>query len=542
MADYNNRTNKDIQNSLKDITDLNRNRIQKSIDFLKKAASDSERVRKQILDGLKKIIIDYGNLHYSNCNQAGITKNMLKLNVPDGLRPGEITKYKKLIKASVIEQAAIETVLSIVGPAALLDSEYEWFDLIDRSGMIERLGKWPIHIKVMNEEAIKAAAEFREKHKAASITKIKIFGLGGSAAPEEIAKEIIENSRKCGLDIEIVRADTPNTDTIDGNTLTLFCSFSGDTEETVNCFRKVNSKTDFIAGIAQGGELKSICNEKHIPFVQLPNDKSDPAYVLQPRESVCLQCIAVLSFLSQIGGLKEGSRGALSSRSFDFGKLRRSVAAWRKRYGPDVNFVNNPAKKLAFFMLYGFDYSSVKDAVVFDVWDKKIPYVIGDYNLRGLTHEVVTQFRERSKACAVEGIAPEELHNSVEAIRASLESSNAYRNSNPFVYLFLDSADSEPRIGFRLEKTRNLVLEGKAPFALLTAEGDTPLERAFSLLYFNAHMTTYAAAVNGFDPLPVPTMSWIKKVMAEFPRNRSDEKQRYKKRCSIVKMQSFGRP
>ncbi|MBN1576371.1 MAG: hypothetical protein JW913_07465 [Chitinispirillaceae bacterium] len=524
-----------VDNALQCITGLDAENMRLAVGFLRKAAFHSKSMRRKILDILKDIIIEKEKKHYAAAGEKPGTSGLPGLSVPNGLKPGEREKYRRLLRASTIEQAAIETVLSIVGPPELLDPGGEWFTLIDRSGMTDRLGNWPSHIETMHARAGDAAHRFTAKHGNTPIAKIKIFGLGGSAAPHDIAREIIENLGKSGCEIEIVRADTPRADFTDEHTLALFCSFSGDTEETIHCYDKIKPKTELIAAMAQGGKLEKIARDANLPFIKIPSDKSDPAYVMQPRESVCLQCIATLSFVAGIG-LKAGSDGAFDAPCIDAAKLAGLISSWRKRFGPSRGFINNPAKQLAFFMLYGFHYTDEKRPASFDVRDKRIPYVIGDYNLRALVHEVATQFRERSKICAIEGIAPEELHNSVEAIRAVAESSAASLDANPYVYLFLDSMDSEQRIDFRLAQTRDLVIRNRGPHAVLNAEGETALERALFLTYFNAHMTTYAAVLNGFDPLPVPTMSWIKKIMGDLPRNCGKEMAYSKKKRRTLEL------
>ncbi|MBN1309530.1 MAG: hypothetical protein JXA18_16540 [Chitinispirillaceae bacterium] len=512
-----------VDNALQCINRLEAEHMCNAVGFLRSAAFRSDPMKRKILDGLKDIILDNGKKQYAYAEEDPGESGFPELYVPGGLKPGQRANYRRLLRASTIEQAAIKTVLSIIGPAKLLDPGGGWLPLIDRSGMLGRLGNWPAHIGTMHKRGVDAAAVFTAKHGDAPIAKIKIFGLGGSAAPHDIAREIIANREKSACEIEIVRADSPHGDFTDEHTLALFCSFSGDTEETLHCYDRIRHRTNLIAAMARGGKLEKMAREAGMPFMKIPSEKGDPAYVMQPRESVCLQCIATLLFLAAIG-LKAGAAGALEPRLIDVSRLARLVASWRKRFGPSRKFDYNPAKRLAFFMLYGFHYTDEHLPAFFDVWDKKIPYVIGDYHLRALVHEAATQLRERSKICAVEGIAPEELHNSVEAIRAVVESSAASLERNPYVYLFLDSIDSERRIGFRLAQTRNLVLRNRGAYAVLNAEGETALERALFLTYFNAHMTTYAAVINGFDPLPVPTMSWIKKVMAELPRNCGKEK------------------
>jgi glucose/mannose-6-phosphate isomerase len=445
-------------------------------------------------------------------------------------------EHNAMIEASLKEQAAIQKALRILGPDGLLDNQ-ELVKLIDRSGMLERLGNWPDQIKTMQSRAYKTAEQFRKKHKQ-DINYIAIFGLGGSAAPHNIAADIISNWRKSSIKIEVIHADTPNPDYIDENTLAIFSSFSGTTEEIINCYEIVQreSETDMCVVLAKPDKpdnlpkisLEQIAQRDNLPFIQLPADKKDKAYVMQPRESVCLQLTAMLTFLASIG-LKEGSKGSLTPDDLAFKKkIIPKIKEWRKDFGPEVSYKDNLAKQLAFFLLYGIDYKGKGNLKKYDLWRKKVPCILVDRNNWAIGHEIRTQLHERSKINAIFYEAPEFLHNLVESIRAGAESSQGGLDEDPYVYYFIRSLNEEKRIRLRLNKTIELVIKGKGKYKALNTEGKNPLQRALFAVYFNAHMATYLALLNGFDPLPVPTMSWLKNVMRKFKRNGKEEQKAQK--------------
>jgi len=436
---------------------------------------------------------------------------------PEGLKGQQKRKYTAMIRSATTIQAATEAALGILGPAEFLD-EGEWPALLDRSGMLDRLGRWREHLLTMWPRAVDAARQFKQAHRPATVDAVKFYGVGGSAAPHDITREVIENFRRCGIAIEVVRADAPNPDHVTGKTLAIFASFSGNTEETLHCLDVVRKRTGLLVGIARGGDLRGRARELKMPFIQLPDDPADPAYVLQPRESVCLQAIASLVFLSKIG-LKSGSGGRFTAANLRRDRVCELLDEWRGRFGPAVPFRRNPAKRLAYFSLYGAEWAGAGPRRSPHLPARKIPYLIADRNLRAVLHEGATQFRERSKVNVVEGLAPEDLHNSVESIRAAVEAAKAGLSPDHFAYIFFDSEDSQPRIGLRLQVTRDLVFANGPAYAVVRAEGETPFERSLFLTYFNAHVTSYAALLNGFDPLPVPTMSWLKEVMKSLPRD-----------------------
>jgi len=484
---------------------------------------------------IKKIIADVNNREKNISELVEIIQRqseIVYMPIPNGLKPGEPEKYQELINAVNVEQAAIQALLGIIGPDVLLDDE-KFIKIIDKSGMLERLGRWQDHIITMKKNTAEAVDKFKLKHGGKSIKKVKIFGLGGSAAPHSIAAEIINNWRKSSTEIEVVRADTPNPDYIDENTLVALSSYSGNTEETINCYKKIKPKTQLFIALTQGGKLREIALQDDIAFIQLPDSKEHIAYVEQPRESVCLQMTAMLTFLGSIG-LEPGSGGEFKVDDLFLEKeIIPLIQIWRQRFGPYVPFKDNLAKQLTFFLLYGIDYRGRIDLEKFDVWDKKIPFILVDRNNWAIGHEARTQFHERSKLNAAFYEAPEFLHNLVESMRAGMESSRAGLDNHPYVYYFIRSLDEEARIRLRLDKTIDYVMKENGRYAVLNVEGKNPYQRALFATYFNAHMTTYLAILNGFDPLPVPTMSWIKNIMDEYERGGKDEQVTHEIRQSL---------
>jgi len=467
--------------------------------------------RNEILDRLAQIIAEQSQIVHRD--------------TPDGLKDGEPEKYAEIIAAATAEQAAVQTVLGILGPDGLLDSG-RFVDLIDKTGMLKRLDHWPDHIERMRDQAAVAAKVFQSRHQGKAIDKVKVYGLGGSGAPHDIVAEIISNSRSSGTEIEVVHADEPNADHVDPDTLVILSSFSGNTEETINCYETIKHKRPLLAALSRGGKLRDIARKDGIPFMRIPGYKEDPAYVMQPRESVCLQMTASLAFLASIG-LTPGSGGALIRSDVDgeFDKAQESLLPdWRERIGPHVSYEDNLAKQLAFFLLYGYDGRAEEQREPNWIWDKKVPFVLTDRNHRALGHEVRTQMHERSKLNAAFYDAPEFLHNLVESIRAGSESAIGGLDDDRWVYYFIRSPDEEPRIRLRLDKTIELVMKEKAKYAVLNVDEETPYQNALFATYFNAYMTTYLAILNGFDPLPVPTMSWIKNVMEAYPRGGEEER------------------
>lgn len=422
-----------------------------------------------------------------------------------------------LIAAAARQQAAIQTLLGIVGPERLLD-ESRFLAAIDYSGMLTRLGEWPDHIERMREAGSRAATQFKDRYPQRAVKKVQIFGVGGSGAPHDIAAEILSNLRKVGSNLEVFHADTPNADFTDQDTLAILASFSGNTEEVHHCYNAVKTTECCFVALTEGGELARVAAKEQYPLIQLP-----VGLVMQPRESVCLQMTGLLAFLASLD-LPGGAEGSLTHDDLNFDEARRLIAEWRESIGPDVPYDRNRAKQLAYFLLYGSEDTTSLSKGVRNVWDKRIPFVLADRNNAALAHEVRTQMHERSKINAACYDAPECLHNLVESIRATAQASHSNLELDRWVYYFIRSSSEEPRIGLRLDHTIERVLQGQCTYATFDLEVANAYHRALLTTYFNAHMTTYLAVLNGCDPLPVPTMSWMKNVMSNIAESAAENR------------------
>ena len=131
---------------------------------------------------------------------------------------------------------------------------------------------------------------------------------------------------------------------------------------------------------------------------------------------------------------------------------------------------DNPAKQLAFFLLYGIKYTGKAKLSPYNLWDKRLPFILVDTNNSAIGHEARTQIHERSKLNAGFYEAPEFMHNKVESMVAQAVSAEAGLDHDRYVYYFIRSLDEQPRIRLRLDTTKELVVAGKASFASLNAE------------------------------------------------------------------------
>jgi hypothetical protein len=423
---------------------------------------------------------------------------------------------------ATIKQRAATALLDLLGTRAYLDDEEILLALdnsaldyprdgttVQTTGMMDRLGHVPEYIEDMGQIASDAIAELRKQYKG-RLSKIKVYGVGGSATPAGMAREIIENSGLLGFDFEVVRRDEPWFKAVDNETLLIFASFSGNTEETINCLdlavKSRRAKGRMIA-MSTDGLLEKKAKRRGIPWIPIPKR------VLQPRESLALQLIALLRVISDLK-FPSGTPGVDPYRLEDktlraAGKIIRDLHAkvWWKQ-----PFARNKAKQFAAKLVFG-----ERGKVSEPGWRPRVPIVLSSASTQAVAYEFYSQLCEASKIICHVATYPEALHNLVESMKFSRASG---RGAPWSLYYIENKRDDERRVRDRWDYTLSEVFGDVAPCRFETI-GKTPLERSLSAYYFNAWLRLYIAFLNGAEPLPVPTMDHMKEFMKGIKRSPS---------------------
>ncbi|MBM3336023.1 hypothetical protein FJY63_15295, partial [Candidatus Sumerlaeota bacterium] len=263
-----------------------------------------------------------------------------------------------LVHARQKQQVAMR-LLALLGPEAYLDDErilraldtspldYEQQGKSIRTrGMMDRLERVAEYLDDMQEPVRKAVAALLARGGGKGFRKVKVYGVGGSATPAGMAREIIENSGCLGFEFDVVRRDSPRFEAVGSDTLLIFASFSGNTEETLNCLRlarRAKAPASRMAAMSSGGKLEEEAQGgRCIPWICIPKR------VLQPRESLALQVVAILGLISELklpGAGRDGQPFRLDKKMLlATGKTLRAMT---KRFHCETPFRKNQAKQFA---------------------------------------------------------------------------------------------------------------------------------------------------------------------------------------------------
>lgn len=297
------------------------------------------------------------------------------------------------------------------------------------------------------------------------INSIVLAGMGGSALAAEFVKSWLTD--RLPLPFEIVRGyDLP--DHVGKNTLCILSSYSGNTEETLNCLAQAKKRAAAIVVMAAGGKLAEQAND--YSYLEIPSG-------CQPRLTVLYGAKALASLFEQMG-LIDGITDELNAAS-DW--LESEVSA----FVANIDETHNPAKQIA------------KQLTGHPV------IVYGGPTLEMVAMKWKIDINENAKQLAFWNRLPEFNHN---------EFIGWYhpKDSGLKVVELVSSLDND-RIAQRFEVS-NRLLSGKMPTPIMVeARGETRLQQMLWTLLLGDHVSVYLAILNQIDPIPVKLIEKLKK-------------------------------
>lgn len=306
-----------------------------------------------------------------------------------------------------------------------------------------------------------------------AITRIIVAGMGGSALAALMAKSWLYD--RLSVSFEVLREyDLPAY--VDQSTLVIASSYSGNTEETLECLRQAQDKSAVVGVLAAGGGLVEKAEKGSLPRVIIPAG-------LQPRMAVLFNLRALVALLVSFGIIPSDTNDELSHLA-DW--LRTETANWL----PDVSTDMNQAKRLALLAV------------------GKTPVIYGGRLTGPVAYKWKISWNENAKNVAFCNVYPETNHN--EFIGWA-----SHPVDKPFAVFDLRSSFEHDRILKRFEITDKL-LSGRRPKATpVNLMGDTPLAQMLWGSILADFVSIYVAILNGVNPTPVDLVESLKKELAD---------------------------
>lgn len=299
------------------------------------------------------------------------------------------------------------------------------------------------------------------------IYNVVLAGMGGSA----LAAKLVSRIYKLPEPFEIVQ-DYDAPEYIDGDTLFIASSYSGNTEETLSALEQAEAKGAAVVVIAAGGQLTDIAKKKGYPLYKLTPG-------LMPRMAT-FDNLAALVQLLVTNGLLPSEAVAELHEAADW--LDTKAASWL----PDIPVIKNEAKQLA------------QDCLGL------APVIYAGPLLFPAAYKWKISFNENAKNLAWCNQFSEFNHNELSGWLAQ-PIDKLYR------VIYLRSSFDNPQIAKRFTVTEKL-LSGKWPHPNeVMAVGDSRLRQVLWTVLLGDFVSIYTALLNNVDPKPVDKQEQLKK-------------------------------
>lgn len=320
--------------------------------------------------------------------------------------------------------------------------------VIDKSDYLKVLEDFP-------QQCRKALALPKGRIISSDISNIVVCGMGGSAIGGDLLKSYLSRTMPV-----IVNRDYEIPEFVNENSLVIVVSYSGNTEETLNCYKKAKEKGCKIIAISSDGKLAEKCKT----VIKIPSG-------LQPRAAIGYLFFPIIGVLH--------NSGIIEVKNEELNEMLDTLK--------DTNYYKEAGEALA---------KKIKN---------KVPIIYSSALLEPVAYRFKTQINENSKQPAFHHVFPEMNHNELVGYK--------HMDRKDFIAIFIRDNEDHPRIKKRMDICKK-ILEKRVDVEEIETKGKYLLSRMFSAIYLGDLTSYYLALLNREDPTPVTVIEYLKSELA----------------------------
>lgn len=322
--------------------------------------------------------------------------------------------------------------------------------------LIEDFSKHLDHALVTGDE--KKLNEF--KH---NLDNVLICGLGGSGICGSVAAQVVAGDAKLPI---FINKDYHIPAYVNANTLVIVCSYSGNTEESLEMLEQAEEQGAEISCITSGGKLQEIANSKNYNNIIIPGGHP-------PRGAFGFAIPALFKMLHHYQ--------VISDFSHEFKNAIQLIENCEAEIREEAQKIT---KKLY----------------------KKIPVIYADANYEGVAIRFRQQINENSKMLCWHHVIPEMNHNELVGWRT---------NNNDLAVVLFRNEDDYFRTQKRMEVNKTVFEKYTNTILEVYSKGKTRLERSLYLIHLGDWVSYYLSEKNGVDVVEVDVITHLKNELAK---------------------------
>jgi len=259
------------------------------------------------------------------------------------------------------------------------------------------------------------------------------------------------------------------------NSLVIISSYSGDTDESLSCFKQALKLKAKIICICAGGAIAKIAKEEKIPLLLL-DKKLNPSG--QPRYAIGSQLGAALAVLNKCNIIKINTNQIKKICS----ALEELNSFWAPTIYGNKNLARNTAKKFKGFL----------------------PVIIAADFMLPNAHILTNQINESAKTLAIYNAIPELNHHLMEGLELPTEVIKKVK------ILFLNSDLYPKEIKNRFAVTKKVLEKKKIQFIEHKPSAKNIFSASLEALTFGNWLSYYLSQINHKDPTLIPWVDYFK--------------------------------
>ena len=343
------------------------------------------------------------------------------------------------------------------------------FRATDPQDMLARISELPQQCRDAwaNAQSLQLPAEYRQAE------AVVILGMGGSAIGGDLLRTLLRS--ECPVPI-IVNRDYTVPAFVNGRTLAIASSYSGDTEETLAALEAARQAGAMLLAIATGGKLAARARELNVPLLTFD-------YLAQPRAALGHSIVTLIGIVGRLG--------LVSDKAADLDEAVAVMESWQKEINEAVPLAENAAKQLTLKL------------------HKRLSVVYGAGHLSEVARRWKGQFNENAKAWAFFEQLPEMNHNALAGTKFPADL------AEKIVAVMLTSSLDHPRTRVRFQITGEVLSQRGVSCEVVEARGSSRLAQMLSAVHFGDYVSFYLAMLYGVDPTSLEVVDYLKRRLAE---------------------------
>ena len=313
-------------------------------------------------------------------------------------------------------------------------------------------------------KALEIGASIQKRTAKYAIQNIVITGLGGSGIGGKIVSQLVAEKSQVPI---LTNNDYGIPNFVNQHTLVIACSYSGNTEETIEAVEKAHEQGAEIFCVTSGGKIEEMANANGFGLLVIPGG-------LPPRAALGYsmpQLFGVLNAYSIIDGDYVVS-------------TNQAIALIRK----EEENIKTEAKAVAGRL------------------NGKMPVIYADAKFEGLITRFRQQLNENSKVLCWHHVLPEMNHNELVGWAGA--------DDNVAVILIQSESDYY-RTTERFAFSKNVFQKHTTNISEINAKGEDEIQRTLYLIHLTDWVSVYLAELRKVDPIEVNIITSLKSKLAD---------------------------